>query len=205
MPSETNPLTGRALVRERDAHAWVEAFLDGEGGSGRWVPFDPTPWRSRDEALGIDRQPSRLGALAGAAFAAARRLWASPRILLEALRSPWALALLSVLLIWRLALARRGARGPREARSLRAADAQLHASYQRYLRALRRSAQLKPLPAETDDELLSRLQAARGEGARHAAEQFLHRYREARYRPGAARPDLGPPLAALEEELKARA
>ncbi|MGH9458649.1 MAG: transglutaminase TgpA family protein [Thermoanaerobaculia bacterium] len=35
---ELNPLIGSFIIRERDAHAWVEVF-DGES----WVTFDPTP------------------------------------------------------------------------------------------------------------------------------------------------------------------
>jgi transglutaminase-like putative cysteine protease len=34
-----NPLTGLWLVRTSDAHAWVEAWLEGRG----WTSFDPTP------------------------------------------------------------------------------------------------------------------------------------------------------------------
>ena len=37
--TEKNPLTDMWLARERDAHAWVETLVDGEG----WVIFDPTP------------------------------------------------------------------------------------------------------------------------------------------------------------------
>lgn len=36
---EWNEHAGQVLIRERDAHAWVEAYVNGEG----WVPFDPTP------------------------------------------------------------------------------------------------------------------------------------------------------------------
>lgn len=34
-----NPLTGWYLIRASDAHAWVEAWIDGRG----WTTFDPTP------------------------------------------------------------------------------------------------------------------------------------------------------------------
>ncbi|MEM7263855.1 MAG: transglutaminase-like domain-containing protein [Planctomycetota bacterium] len=37
--SERNPFGDYAVVRERDAHAWIEAYLPDEG----WVTFDPTP------------------------------------------------------------------------------------------------------------------------------------------------------------------
>ncbi len=36
--TEVNPLTSRAVVRERNAHAWVEAWFD-----GAWHGMDPTP------------------------------------------------------------------------------------------------------------------------------------------------------------------
>ena len=36
---EFNDLSGKYLIRSRDAHSWVEAYFPGEG----WVSFDPTP------------------------------------------------------------------------------------------------------------------------------------------------------------------
>ena len=35
---EVNPLTGHLVVRQFDAHAWTEVWLEGRG----WVRFDPT-------------------------------------------------------------------------------------------------------------------------------------------------------------------
>jgi hypothetical protein len=36
--TERNPITGRVVVRDRNAHAWVEAWID-----GAWRAWDPTP------------------------------------------------------------------------------------------------------------------------------------------------------------------
>ncbi len=46
-----NDVSGLYVVRASDAHAWVEAWIDGPAGSsplgnsggGRWITFDPTP------------------------------------------------------------------------------------------------------------------------------------------------------------------
>jgi transglutaminase-like putative cysteine protease len=38
VPGERDPLTGRFVVRERDAHAWAEIYFNGIG----WQGFDPT-------------------------------------------------------------------------------------------------------------------------------------------------------------------
>ncbi|HKI04526.1 MAG TPA: transglutaminaseTgpA domain-containing protein [Thermoanaerobaculia bacterium] len=43
---EYNPFEGYYIVRENNAHAWVEAYLAGEGG---WRIFDPTPPAGRPE------------------------------------------------------------------------------------------------------------------------------------------------------------
>lgn len=40
--AEVNPLTGRTVVRDRNAHAWVEAWVD-----GAWRSWDPTPASGR--------------------------------------------------------------------------------------------------------------------------------------------------------------
>jgi hypothetical protein len=61
-------------------------------------------------------------------------------------------------------------------------DAKLAALYARYLKTLERGAGLVPGPSETDDELLSRLRATRGNAVAEVAAEFLAHYREARYR-----------------------
>ena len=45
LATEYNSLTGQYLVRESNAHAWVEAFIvsDAARGDGRWETFDASP------------------------------------------------------------------------------------------------------------------------------------------------------------------
>ncbi len=200
---EVNPLTGVAVVRERDAHAWVEAWLPTGAARGRWTAFDPTPWRSRDAELGIDRNPGLLAQLFSALVAGGRRIIAAPGVLLEVARSPVALALLVLFLsarLWRT----RGSKGAKSARLVeRPVDPRLRTAYRDYLRVLAKGARLAPLAAETDDELLARLRAARGETAAEAARRFLSRYRAARFGSGPTGTPLAPELAALRRALQA--
>ena len=39
LPGEYNDLAGDYIVRESDAHSWVEVYFPGTG----WMTFDPTP------------------------------------------------------------------------------------------------------------------------------------------------------------------
>lgn len=69
---EVNPITGLTVVRDRNAHSWVEAWVD-----DRWESFDPTPlaelhastrpshWDNVSEALslGWDRTATFFGRL----------------------------------------------------------------------------------------------------------------------------------------------
>jgi transglutaminase-like putative cysteine protease len=182
VPQEKNPFSGAFLVHSRDAHAWVEVYLPEEG---RFVPFDPTPWRSR-EALFEDRATGTLGAAWQAFTSALRRgfsrLISSPSEALAAVASSpvtWLLVGVGVV-AWLLVRSRRGP-ASRTREAMRGADPGLTAAYTRYLRVMRRGAGLIPSPAETDEELLLRLRATQGEQAGALAEQFLTRYRQARY------------------------
>lgn len=69
--SETNPLTGASVVRERNAHAWVEAWLD-----GAWTTVDPTPaaeMAAKPKASWLDDVGDAIGTEIDRAWAAALR------------------------------------------------------------------------------------------------------------------------------------
>lgn len=205
-PAEANRLTGRSLVRSRDAHAWVEVYLPEER---RWAAFDPTPWTSRDAALQLERERGWARELFDAAAMALRRAWAALRFqpgdtLLSALTSPltWALVLAAAALTFGR---RRWARGARQAkaRALAPVDPRLRAAWSEYARLLARAG-LAPMPHETDDELLARLEASAPREAAQAARVFVHAFRRERFRAPEAVP-LDAPLRALAAALRARA
>ena len=183
-PEGRNPLTGRTLVTTRDAHAWVEAWLPDEG---RWVAFDPTPWRSRDAALGITPGAGWASTLGGAVAGLFRRTWAALRYapgaaLQDLLTSPWTLGAVALAAAWVFGR-RRLARGARsKARAAReAGDETLRRHYARYLKLLE-GAGLRRAPHETDAELLARLRAARGTDVALAADHFVQAFHRERFR-----------------------
>jgi hypothetical protein len=183
VPAETNPLTGRVIIRRRDSHAWVEAWLPDEQ---RFVAFDPTPSRSREQVIGTAGPPARVSAFFSAIGSMLRRAWLhvinDPSGNLESLlRSPlaWMLVLLSLILLFR----RRwmGRRATATGSSRGSVEAELQRIYERYLKSLRQSG-VTPLPTETDDELIKRL-SERGDHEKAArARDFITKYRRARYR-----------------------
>lgn len=204
VPQEKNPFTGAFLVRDRDAHAWVEVYLEEEG---RFVAFDPTPWRSR-EVIDAQQTPGAVKAALQAASSTLRRwfsrLMDSP---LEALRSlalsPWLWLVVVAGAALRWWVKYRRARPTRQRAAMRGTDAGLTAAYARYLRAMKRGANLVPGPSETDEELLSRLRAARGAYVANLAEEFISLYRRARYGGGPVNPaSLGVLAAEVERTLR---
>lgn len=205
VPAERNPFTGDWTVRERDAHAWVEAYLAEEG---RFVAFDPTPWRSRDTALGVDREPSVIAAAFGAAGKWLRQGWRSLvedplGALARAVRSPVAWVLVAGVAGWLWLRRRRGpGRARRERGAMLAEDVKLRAVRERYARLLRQATGKPPAPAKTDEELVVQLRVGRGERAGAAAEAFLREYRRARFRGEPVDPaQLAALLDTLEREL----
>ncbi len=86
---ELNPLGDYLIVRQRDAHAWTEVWLTGEG----WVRVDPTAAVSPQRIIaGIDAVipqatgPVLLGIAPGSGVA---RAWKRARLLLETANHTW--------------------------------------------------------------------------------------------------------------------
>lgn len=78
--TEYNPLTKQVVVRDRNAHTWVEAWIDDDSSAkaGSWRAYDPTP---AIESLGSAGRSSRwaqvsdlLSSLTERGFIALRRL-----------------------------------------------------------------------------------------------------------------------------------
>lgn len=203
-PPPANPVSGERLIRERDAHAWVEVWLDDAHG---FVAMDPTPWRSRDQVDGVDRTPGLLPAWLEASGLKLRRAWLAlttdPLGALAAVAaSPVTWGLLAALGAWTFrrrlstALPRRR-RGAMETR-----DPELLDARRRFASLLRTHAQVQATAAETDAELVARLAERRGpELAAHAA-RFVRRYQAVRFGGERGAEALRADLDALERAIK---
>lgn len=54
---EYNPFEGYTIVRNSNAHAWVEAYIEGGPAGGGWRIFDPTPPAGRPASAGSGTWP----------------------------------------------------------------------------------------------------------------------------------------------------
>jgi protein-glutamine gamma-glutamyltransferase len=203
-PAETNKLTGRTVIRSRDAHAWVEVYLPEEK---RWAAFDPTPWSTRDEALLVQREKGWASNAFDAVLSALRRAWAKVRYtpgdaVVAVASSPftWLVVIGAALYVFRRRLT--FARRAKSASFTVDVEPRLRDAYRAYVKLLARAG-LTPAAAETDDELISRLRAASGEKAASAAQQFMDVFRRERFRAAENAP-MDEALKKLETELGTR-
>lgn len=141
-----DPVLNQAVVRERDAHAWVEVWFSGHG----WVPVDPTPgvpalaathfpnhWAAGGIArliphLTVSAPPAVLGSLGA--------LGAFPALIAGA-----AVVVILVLAFARLRVRRRWRRGP-------PGESELLGLYERVQRRLGRRRAPPQTPLEYRDE-----------------------------------------------------
>jgi protein-glutamine gamma-glutamyltransferase len=186
--AEHSPALGYSVVRERNAHAWVEAYID-----GRFVRFDPTP-PAVDAAL---RAPSRFGVfwelLAGALDGAL-------------LRAGWEHAVGVVLLLaavfaaGRIVRARRG-RITTRAVVLKAAESL--PAYHRFELALGRMG-ISRAPWEPIEALGRRLAASPDARIAVVADTVLA-YADLRYGGIGSEPEISARLAELARDIEAKA
>ena len=163
---ERSPLGGYFIVREHDAHAWVEAYVD-----GAWETLDPTP----PDARGVDASKTAFTSALGDWFATA---WEKVDDAL-ARRSPFELSvllvgLLGVLFVLRIVRARR----KREPHSITHRDEPLP-SFERLERELARRG-FPRIESETLERFAARL-ALQAPAPLSEAEPLIHRYAAYRY------------------------
>jgi len=173
-----NRLTGRVLVRKRDAHAWVEAWSTE---ARRWIAYDPTPYR--EAVLSADRGNALLEAVRDAARRLFVRLRAQPAAVLADVVLSWPFGVLVIGGVgWSIWLRLRGG-APRRRRVGRAPiDRALWPHYRRYLRLLNRRGGIRPEAWQSDEEILGLLRESASAEVIEAAEGFISVYRQARYR-----------------------
>lgn len=82
---EPNPVDGYWTVRQSDAHAWTEVWLEGRG----WVRVDPTGMVAPGRVGSVQRLAAPQGVFAGAISAMNPTLAAQMRAAWEALNNSW--------------------------------------------------------------------------------------------------------------------
>ena len=88
---ERNPVDGFWAVRQSDAHAWAEVWLEGRG----WVRIDPTSAVAPGRTGAFERLQAPRGALASAFNTVSPNLAASFRAAWEAVNNAWNQRILS--------------------------------------------------------------------------------------------------------------
>lgn len=165
----TSGFLGQQWVRERDAHAWVEAWVDGQ-----WQVYDPTPQQPAPEAT------SWVQSFREIFLSALLRITAHPlETLLAILRSRPMLAL--VLLLATYLLVRRLLNMDRPMAGIRYITIP-GADYKNYLKLLKRYG-VRPLPVESDEEALKRLAERAPAEILSTAQEMLENYRRLRFGP----------------------
>ena len=142
-PGQYDPILDQSVVREQDAHAWVEVFFPSHG----WVPVDPTPGI---DPLAITKFPDHWAA-AGLARILPHLAIGAPAAALGSIGALGAIALAAIgvlALVLFLAWLRRGLRIP--SRRVSRGESELLALYER----LQRRAGRRRAPPETPLEYL---------------------------------------------------
>ena len=171
--AERSPLGGYYIVREQNAHAWVEAFIPGQG----WRSFDATP--GSEVPQNRFRAATWAAALADGvrAFAASVAAFIASRTVSDLIWGAGLLALLYIALRW--SRARREAREAARNRGQRSSDAM--EGFARLGAALERAGVERHI-GETLERYAQRIEALRslGEAAGIAA-TAIHGYAAYRY------------------------
>ncbi|KAA1258530.1 Protein-glutamine gamma-glutamyltransferase [Rubripirellula obstinata] len=181
VPNEVNPLTGRVTIRERDSHAWVEVWSPE---NKRYDAFDPTPGSSRLQTIGLDEPESYLANLVQAIRSTVRRLWLIARqdpirLLSMLITSPYAWLTVVALTVWGVYRFRRS-QPVRSRAPVDSVDPDLREIYSRYLQSLKQFG-INPGDWESDQELIDRLEEMGEPSRSKSANEFIDRYRAARY------------------------